>query len=177
MLEKIIFELEEKTRNSIEDSDLKKIFYHLEKINTPTLLCGVGGSHVVSIFLEKVLREKNHIIVKNIDVEEYFLGNFNQYDNLIAVSYSGKNHGIKSLMKSPKQKYLLTSRKSKIKDEVLLNYSISNRSKSFISLEDTFIPIHILTSYYLNSYSIYPKFHKIDFTYFLLTRLSRVNTS
>ena len=67
MLEKIIFELEEKTRNSIEDSDLKKIFYHLEKINTPTLLCGVGGSHVVSIFLEKVLREKNHIIVKNID--------------------------------------------------------------------------------------------------------------
>lgn len=154
MLEEILFHLEEKIKNSIEMSDLETLFKNLREIKNPTILCGVGGSHVVSIFLEKILIEKNNIIARNMDVEEYLLCNTNSFDNLILVSHSGKNHGIKSLMNIPKNKFLLTTRKSKINNETLLRYSIKDRIKSFISLEDTFIPLSICLCYYLNTYKL-----------------------
>ncbi len=153
MLENIINELEGKINNSILDSNLENIFSKLSEIKTSTIICGIGGSHVVSIFLEKILALKNNIIIKNIDAEEYFLSNFSNYDNLIVVSHSGKNNGVKRLLNSNMKKYLFTTRKSKISNEITLNYSIRNKIKSFVSLDSTLIPISILLCYYINSYN------------------------
>ena len=154
MLNEIVEQLEEKIRKSLESSNLENIFQNLENIEIPTLLCGVGGSHVVSIFLEKVLATKNRVITKNIDVEEYFLNDFSNYHNLIVCSHSGKNHGVKCLLNSNmKNKYLLTTRKSKVNQETKLQYTIVNRFKSFISFDDTLIPMSLLLCYYLGTYS------------------------
>ena len=153
MLNEIVEQLEEKIEKSLESSDLNSVSKHLENIKNPTLLCGVGGSHVVSTFLEKILTTKNRVITKNIDVEEYFLGDFKPYDNLIVCSYSGKNHGVKCLLNSKiANKYLFTNRKSKVNDEITLQYSIVNRTKSFISFDDTLIPMSLLLCYYLGTY-------------------------
>lgn len=152
MLDKIVNNLEDKIVNSLSNSDLDNIYTELSNIKSTTLLCGVGGSHAVSIFLEKVLVAKNNIITKNIDVEEYFLTDFSNYDNLVLLSHSGKNHGIKSLLTTDKNKYLFTTRKSKVTNEITLNYSIKNRIRSFVSFEDTIIPLSIILGYYLNLY-------------------------
>ncbi|MCI9280020.1 MAG: hypothetical protein HFJ02_04400 [Bacilli bacterium] len=150
MLDKIVKDLGDKIINSLENSNLDNIYTELSNIKSPALLCGIGGSHVVSIFLEKVLVIKNNIIAKNIDVEEYFLTNFSNYNNLVLLSHSGNNHGIKSLLATNKNKYLFTTRKSKVTNEITLNYSIENRIKSFVSFEDTIIPLSIILGYYLN---------------------------
>lgn len=152
MLDKIVSNLEDKIVHSFSNTNLDYIYTELSNIKSPTILCGVGGSHVVSIFLEKVLVTKNNIITKNIDVEEYFLTNFSNYDNLVLLSHSGKNYGIKSLLATDKNKYLFTTRKSKVTNEITLNYSIENRIKSFVSFEDTIIPLSIILGYYLDSY-------------------------
>lgn len=154
MLE-IVNNLNNKIKDSLDNTNLSLINSKLEKINSPTLLCGVGGSLVVSTFLSKVLEKKNNIITKHIDVEEYFLNDFSNYLNLILVSYSGTNHGITSIIDKEKKTYLLTSKKNKTSSEILLNYEIINREKSFIALDDTFIPLSIILSYYLGNTDIY----------------------
>lgn len=147
MLEKIIATLEESIVKSLNASSLEMIFEKLKELKEPTLICGVGGSHVVSIFLEKVLEEKNKIMVQNITVEEYFMHNLEQYQNLFLVSHSGKNYGIKELSKAKQKKYLMTTRKTKIANETLLQYQIINSTKSFVSIQNT-IPLSILLCYY-----------------------------
>ncbi len=152
MLEKILEKLEEKINITLKDEKLKDIFKELSNIHEPSLTLGVGGSKVVSLFLEKVLSKKNEIIVKNIDLDELFLKDYSLYKNLIVVSHSGKNHGAKSVLKlNGFKKYLLTTRKSKINDEILLRYENVERIKSFVSVEDMFIPLGIILSYYLNT--------------------------
>lgn len=154
MLGKIIEKLEENVVNSLNASDLENIFSQLEKLKDPTLICGVGGSHVVSIFLEKVLEYKNKIVVKNITVEEYFMHDLENYKNLFIVSHSGRNYGVKALLTATQNKYLLTTRKSQITKEILLQYQIINSKKSFVSIENTIIPLSILLCYYHNSMKI-----------------------
>lgn len=150
MMNEIIKNMNDNINKSLLLTDLDYIFSNLEKIKESSCIYGVGGSHVVSNFLEKVLNEKNKITIKNIDIDEYFLSN-NNYNNLIVVSYSGSNIAVKRLINSNiNNKYLFTARKSKIKDEILLNYTINKRNKSFVSLDDTVIPISILLCYYLN---------------------------
>ena len=164
MLEEIISNLEENITSSLTPSNLNVIFSKLSNLNVPTLLYGVGGSSVVSVFLEKVLNQKNNIIATNITVEDFFIKNIFDYHNLILISYSGTNHGIKTLLNSNLNTYLLTSRKTKIKNESLLNYSINNHHKSFISLEDTIIPLSIILCYYLDTHKLpvkLPKLHNI----------------
>ena len=150
MLEEIINTLEDNINNSLTDTNLNNIFTKLKKINEPTLVCGVGGSNVVSTFLTKILNQKNNIITQNISVEDYYLQNTSLYHNLILVSYSGTNHGIKTLTNTNLNTYLLTHRKTKINNETLLNYTITNHHKSFISFDDTIIPLSILLCYYLD---------------------------
>lgn len=150
MLEEIINTLEENITNSLTATNLNNIFTKLNKINEPTLVCGVGGSSVVSTFLAKILNQKNNIITQNISIEDYYLQNTSLYHNLILVSYSGTNHGIKSLTNTNLNTYLLTHRKTKINNETLLNYSITNHHKSFISFDETIIPLSILICYYLD---------------------------
>ena len=162
MLEEIINSLEENITSSLTATNLNNIFNHLAAITKPSLICGVGGSNVVSNFLEKILNQKNNIIVQNISIEDFFLKNISSYHNLILVSYSGQNHGIKSLTNSNLNTYLLTNRKTKISNENLLTYTITNHHKSFISLDDTIIPLSILLCYYLNTYKLNFKIPKLD---------------
>ena len=140
MLGKIIEKLEENVVNSLNASDLENIFSQLEKLKDPTLICGVGGSHVVSIFLEKKIEYKNKIVVKNITVEEYFMHDLENYKNLFIVSHSGRNYGVKALLTATQNKYLLTTRKSRITKET--------------SIENTIMPLSILLCYYHNSMKI-----------------------
>lgn len=152
MLEEIVLGLENKVRESLKYADLNGIFRELTDIKDPSITLGVGGSKVCSLYLEKVLERKNGVIVRDIDIDEFFENNYNSYKNMLVVSYSGKNHGVKSLMKVDGfKKYLLTSRRSKIKDEILLRYENDERIKSFISIEDMFIPLAIILSYHLGT--------------------------
>lgn len=153
-MHQILENLKFKIEQILGNETLYEFHSVLNQINSPTLICGVGGSHIVGLFLGKVLSLKNQILIKNIHVEEYFLDNFDNYDNLIVVSYSGKNNGVKKLMKSTKHKYLFSSRKSKISNEILLSYSIPNRLKSFVAIDDTIIPITLALSYYLNTVNL-----------------------
>lgn len=154
MLEQIIERLEENVITSIQSSDLETIFKNLEELQEPTLICGVGGSHVISIFLEKVLEEKNKIIVKNITVEEYFMHDLTFYKNLLLVSHKGRNYGVKALLNAKQKKYLMTARKSRIEKETLIQYQVVNGTKSFVAIENTIIPLSILLCYYKTSTEI-----------------------
>ena len=51
--------LEERVLDSLEKTDLERIKYHLERIKSPTITTGVGGSSVVSNYTAKVLSTKN----------------------------------------------------------------------------------------------------------------------
>lgn len=161
MLESIIESLEEKIKTTLKSSNIKSIFAILSSIDEPTLTIGVGGSKVVSLFLGKVLEKRNGIITKDIDVEEFFLSNRDLYKNVLVISHSGKNHGIKSVLKTDNfKKYLLTTRKSQINNEILLRYKNVDRIKSFVSIEDLFIPLGIILSYYLNTQDLPEIFFK-----------------
>ncbi len=162
MFKEIINNLEDNITNSLTVTNLNNIFTKLNEINEPTLLCGVGGSSVVSTFLAKILNQKNKIITHNISVENFFLHNIIPYHNLVLVSYSGENYGIKSLLNSNLNTYLLTHRKTKIKNETLLNYTITNHHKSFISLDDTIIPLSLLLCYYLDTTKLNIKIPKLS---------------
>jgi len=152
MMEEIIEYLEEKINTTLKSPYIKDIFTILSNVDGPSLTIGVGGSKVVSLFLGKVLTKKNGIITNDIDVEEFFLGEHNLYKNILIVSHSGKNHGIKSVLKSSSlKKYLLTTRKSQINNEILLRYENVDRIKSFVSIEDMLLPLGIILSYYLNT--------------------------
>ena len=54
--------LEERVLDSLEKTDLERIKYQLERITTPTITTGVGGSSVVSEFTSRVLSRKNEIM-------------------------------------------------------------------------------------------------------------------
>ena len=47
--------LEKRVLDSLEKTDLERIKYHVERIKTPTITTGVGGSSVVSNYASKVL--------------------------------------------------------------------------------------------------------------------------
>lgn len=80
------------------------------------------------------------------------------YKNLLLVSHKGRNYGVKALLKANQKKYLMTTRKSQIENEILINYQILNGAKSFVSIETTIIPLSILLCYYHNSIKIeFPK--------------------
>ena len=50
--------LEARIKDALEQTDLERIRYELKRIETPTLVSGVGGSSVVSEFTSRVLSRK-----------------------------------------------------------------------------------------------------------------------
>lgn len=120
----------------------------LASIQTNTLITASGGSMVVAKFLKSVLEKKNNIIAETMDARDLEYTNLNLFDNIFIVSYSGSNYGVKSSIHNNKKVYLLSNRKTKIKNEELLHYDISCE-KSFISIETTIIPCSIILKYYL----------------------------
>lgn len=136
--------------NSLNDTDLEKIRYELKKIDSPTLVSGVGGSNVVSNYASNVLNKTNKIITRNTEPRDFKYMNLNGYKNVIACSYSGDNYGVKLAFNNNLNHYLLSSNNSHNPNVINLNYNINqDKEKSFISLSSTLIPCAILLDYYL----------------------------
>lgn len=125
-----------------------ELLERLKSITGSSVIVGNGGSRVVATFLAKVLSKKNKIITSihdSCDLSSLELSNF---DNIIVCSYSGKNEGVKHALSYNNKKYMLTTRKSSIDDETLLTYDMEPR-KSFISLNQSIVPMAIILKYYL----------------------------
>lgn len=141
--------LQERVLDSLEKTDLIKIKSILSSIKGATLVSGVGGSAVVSLFLSKILSIKNNIICKNVTARDLIYKNLTCFKNIIACSYSGNNYGVVTSFNNNLNKYLL-SRNFK-KGVTNINYSNIDVEESFISLSSTLIPMSILLIYYLDS--------------------------
>lgn len=141
--------LQKRVFDSLEKTDLIKIKDILSSINKPTLVSGVGGSSVVSLFLSNVLSTKNNIICENVNARDLIYKNLKCYKNIISCSYSGCNFGVDTSFDNNLNKYLLSKNK---KDGITnIKYSAEDEEDSFISLSSTLIPMTILLSYYLDN--------------------------
>lgn len=129
-------------------SNIDYIINELEEIKENTIIVASGGSMVVACFLKNILENKNNIIAEVVDPRDLHYKNLNKFSNIFIISYSGSNFGVKASFIKNKKIYLLSSRKSKIENEVLLHYELENNN-SFISLETTTVPLSILLKYYL----------------------------
>ena len=153
-----------RVKDALETTDLDKIRYELKRIETPTLVTGVGGSNVVSEFLSKVLREKNRIIALNNEPRNLIYDNLNGFKNVIACSYSGNNFGVDLAFRNDLKKYLLSNNSFDNKDVTYLQYRTTiPEEKSFISLAATLIPISILLDYYSDGEKIDIKEQEFSF--------------
>ena len=145
--------MEENMKYIFEDirnttKNISFILEQLSKIKGSTLTLGSGGSKVVAEFIKLVLTKKNKIIVNTIDAADLSQLDTSLYENIIVSSYSGKNHGVKKSLEYDLQVFLLSTRKTRIKSEVLLTYNMEHRH-SFISLNQTIVPMAIMLKYYL----------------------------
>lgn len=141
--------LQERVLDSLEKTDLIIIKSILASIKDPTLVSGVGGSAVVSLFLSKVLGAKNSIICENLTARDLIYRDLTPFKNIISCSYSGNNYGVITSFNNSLNKYLLS--KSSKEGVTNINYSAIDIEESFISLSSTLIPMSILLAYYLDN--------------------------
>lgn len=143
--------LEARIKDALEQTDLERIRYELKRIETPTLVSGVGGSSVVSEFTSRVLSQKNEIISHNAEPRDFVYSKNHGYQNVIACSYSGNNYGVELSFNNDMKKYLLSNNSFDQPDITYLEYKTTiDKERSFISLGATLIPITIILDYYLN---------------------------
>lgn len=141
--------LEERVLDSLEKTDLERIKYHLERIKTPTITTGVGGSSVVSNYASKVLSTKNGIIAEHQEPRDMLYKSLKGYDNVLACSYGGKNYGVETSFNNELNKYLLSRNESLNECVTSLNYDASLPDEdSFISLAATLMPMSVMLAYY-----------------------------
>lgn len=138
--------------DSLEKTDLDRIFKTLESIKEPTIVTGVGGSSIVAQFLAKVLNEKNHIIATFKFPRDVKLMDLSGYKNVISVSYSGKNIGVDASFDNDLNKYLLSG--SSREGINSLQYVVEDEEFSFVSMAGTFIPLSIILMYYKNDINL-----------------------
>lgn len=142
--------LRDRVLDSLNKTDLEYIRYELGKIQDATILSGVGGSHVVSEFGSKVMREKNGIISINSEPRDFLYNKLDGFKNVIACSYGGNNYGVSLAFDNQLKHYLLSSNSFDNEDITYLKYNNTiDKEKSFISLSTTLIPVSILLNYYL----------------------------
>lgn len=152
---KLNFELlKERVEDALKYTDLEYISSELTKLKGPTVLSGVGGSSVVSEFGTKILNKKNKIITINSEPRDFIYRNYDNFNNVIACSYSGNNYGVDMSFSNNLNKYLLSNNTCENESVTSLTYSTTiTNEKSFISLGATLIPISILLNYYSNGNS------------------------
>lgn len=142
--------LESRVIDTLEKTDLEKIKKELEKITTPTICTGVGGSNVVSNFASKVLSTKNGCLTINSEPRDLLYMNLTNYENVISCSYGGNNYGVKTAFNNELKKYLLTTNPRP--GVTNLEYSSTiEQENSFISLAATLMPMSILLAYYTDN--------------------------
>lgn len=129
-------------------SDIDDVINILNSIKGNVISIGSGGSRVVAEYASLVLATKNSLITKTIDPRDLNYVDKKNYENIFISSYSGSNFGVKHAINSKLKKYLLTTRKTNIKNENILHYDMENEH-SFISIKATIIPMAILLKYYV----------------------------
>jgi hypothetical protein len=143
--------LEARIKDALEQTDLERVRFELQRITSPTLVSGVGGSSVVSEFTAKVLEHKNGIITRNVEPRDFIYGKQIGYNNVIACSYSGNNYGVDLSFNNDLKKYLLSNNSFENPDVTYLEYKTTiDKERSFISLGATLIPVSVILDYYLN---------------------------
>ena len=141
--------LEKRVLDSLEKTDLERIKYHAERIKTPTITTGVGGSSVVSNYASKVLSSKNGIIAEHQEPRDMLYKTLTGYDNVLACSYGGNNYGVQTSFDNTLNKYLLSRNESQIGGVTSLNYDAEIENEdSFISLAATLMPMSVMLAYY-----------------------------
>ena len=100
--------LNDKIFYALDHSDLNELFQKLDSIQGPTLVCGVGGSSIVAVFLAKVLRERRHMIATFVYPRDLKYMDLSGYENIISVSYSGNNIGVTAMNDTDLNQYLFT---------------------------------------------------------------------
>lgn len=135
--------------NILKSTDnIDAIIKELRNIKENIISIGSGGSWVVANYVASVLTKKNNIEAISIDPSDIKYIDSNKYISIFVSSFSGSNYGVKYALNSSKKKYLLSARKTKITDEILLHYDLKSES-SFISLNTTMVPMAIMLKYYL----------------------------
>jgi len=143
--------LEARIKDALEQTDLERVRFELQRITSPTLVSGLGGSSVVSEFTAKVLEHKNGIITRNVEPRDFIYGKQKGYNNVIACSYSGNNYGVDLSFNNELKKYLLSNNSFENPDVTYLEYKTTiDKERSFISLGATLIPVSVILDYYLN---------------------------
>lgn len=132
--------------DTLSKTNLNYIFDELDKIKGPTVVTGVGGSSVVGEFLAKVLNKKNHIIAEFKFPRDLLLTDLSGYENVISISYSGRNIGVDASFKNNLKKYLLSG--STREGVTNLQYVVDDEEYSFVSMAGTMIPMSIILMYY-----------------------------
>jgi len=141
--------LESRVLDSISKSDLVLIRDILKQINEPTLVSGVGGAHVVSNYLAKLLSKKNNIICTNVQPRDLNHINIYNYKNIISCTYGGRNYGVSVALNNNLNKYILC--RNKKEGVTNINYVVDEIENSFIALSATLIPMTILLLYYCDN--------------------------
>ncbi len=144
--------LQERVLDTLDKTDLLAIKEILASIDGPTLVSGVGGSHVVSAFTAKVLERKNDIVCENVTHRDLKYRNIEAFQNILVCSYGGKNYGVDQAFNNSLQKFLLS--RGQREDATNLNYAVTDVEDSFISLAATLIPMTILLLYYQDDLQI-----------------------
>jgi hypothetical protein len=136
--------------NSLEKTDLLEVKEILSSIKDNTLVSGVGGSSVVSLFASKVLEEKNDIITKCVQPRDFNYMKLSKFINVLSCSYGGLNYGVETSFNNDLVHYLLSCKRREGVNNI--TYNIDNDiEESYISLSATLIPMAILLSYYLDN--------------------------
>ena len=143
--------MKDKVRYAIDNTDLKAFFDALEGIDRPTIVTGLGGSSVVATFLAKVLREKNHVISTFMTPRDLAYMDLSGYENVICVSYSGTNLGVRLSFDNDLNKYLVTGNPRDDVNNIV--YKMMNEI-SYVSINATVVPLSLLFLYYRNDQNL-----------------------
>lgn len=141
--------LQVRVLDSLDKTELIKIRDILSSIKEPTLVSGVGGSNIVSLFLSKVLSKKNSIICENVTARDLIYKDLTCFKNIISCSYSGNNLGVNTSFNNNLNKYLLSKNTKEGVNNI--TYSAMDTEESYISLSSTLIPMSIILAYYLDN--------------------------
>lgn len=130
--------------NTHMDTAIERMEEVMTTLDGPTLLIATGGSKCVAYYLQSILDYRG-IISEVVEPRTIFhKPNIKVYQNLIAISNSGKTNGIEqAFMLFPNQKYLITASDITFDDCNIISYqeAISSKEKSFVSLTTSLIPM------------------------------------
>lgn len=135
--------------DSVKKTDLEDVFNRLSELKEPTIVTGVGGSSVVSLFFSKVIENKNHVICTEMMPRDLLYRDLTEYRNVVACSYSGNNIGVTASFNNGRKHYLFSANKKDFARAI--QYVVEDEEWSFVSVAGTLVPMAILLLYYTDN--------------------------